>query len=100
MPPRGKRLRLSNEGVQNDEHMRPAVDELKKAVPVAAPSGPAASGDVTAARAAQPPRGPVLAPVKGVQDAETPGEAAGEALRVKCHIGQGTKLSQTYKFPR
>eukprot|EP00959_Pyramimonas_sp_CCMP1952_P240230 5020004-Pyramimonas_sp.AAC.1 len=48
MPPRGKRLRLSTEGVQNDEHMRTAVDELKKAAPTTAPSSLAASGDVTA----------------------------------------------------
>eukprot|EP00959_Pyramimonas_sp_CCMP1952_P330140 6912335-Pyramimonas_sp.AAC.1 len=96
MPPRGKRLRLSTEGVQNDEHTRAAVDELKKAAPitaprglaasgdvtapsgsaasgdVAVPSGPAASGYVAATRAAQPSRGPVLAPAKGVQDVKTP----------------------------
>eukprot|EP00959_Pyramimonas_sp_CCMP1952_P025025 525130-Pyramimonas_sp.AAC.1 len=45
MPPKGKRLRLPDEGVQNHQHMRPAVEELKKAASVAAPSGPAASGD-------------------------------------------------------
>eukprot|EP00959_Pyramimonas_sp_CCMP1952_P229745 4803299-Pyramimonas_sp.AAC.1 len=33
VPPRGERLRLPNEAVQNDQHMRPAVDELKKAAP-------------------------------------------------------------------
>eukprot|EP00959_Pyramimonas_sp_CCMP1952_P180593 3775968-Pyramimonas_sp.AAC.1 len=64
--------------------MRPAVEELKKAASVAVPSGPAASGDVTAAWAAQPSRGPALAPAKCVKDAETPGEAAEEALRLKC----------------
>eukprot|EP00959_Pyramimonas_sp_CCMP1952_P369377 7736888-Pyramimonas_sp.AAC.1 len=88
--------------------MRTAVDELKKAAPatapsslaasgeVNAPSGPAASGDVTApsgpaasgyvaaTRAAQPPRGPVLAPAKIVQDVKTLGEAAEKALRIKC----------------
>eukprot|EP00959_Pyramimonas_sp_CCMP1952_P063323 1323515-Pyramimonas_sp.AAC.1 len=100
MPPKGETPSIVNEGVQHDEHMRPAVDELKKAAPVAAPSGPAASGEVAAARAAQPPRGPVLAPARGAQDVKTPGEAAEEALRIKCPVGQGTKLSQKYKFPR
>eukprot|EP00959_Pyramimonas_sp_CCMP1952_P456135 9472681-Pyramimonas_sp.AAC.1 len=67
---------------------------------VTAPSGPAASGYVAATRTAQPPRGPVLAPAKGAQDVKAPGEAAEEALRIKCPVGQGTTLSQRYKFPK
>eukprot|EP00959_Pyramimonas_sp_CCMP1952_P006095 127710-Pyramimonas_sp.AAC.1 len=43
MHPEGKRLRLPTEGVQNDQHMRPAVEELSKVMSVAEPSGPAAS---------------------------------------------------------
>eukprot|EP00959_Pyramimonas_sp_CCMP1952_P109600 2292658-Pyramimonas_sp.AAC.1 len=39
---------------------------------VTKPSGQAASGTVAAARAAQPPRGPALAPVTCVQGAKTP----------------------------
>eukprot|EP00959_Pyramimonas_sp_CCMP1952_P332286 6958190-Pyramimonas_sp.AAC.1 len=62
MPPKEERLRLLTEGVQNDQHMRPALEELSKVVPVAKPSGPAASGKVTAERAAQPSREPLLAP--------------------------------------
>eukprot|EP00959_Pyramimonas_sp_CCMP1952_P096422 2015715-Pyramimonas_sp.AAC.1 len=40
--PRGGRFRFPSEGVQNDQYMRPAVDELKEAAPVAAPCGLAA----------------------------------------------------------
>eukprot|EP00959_Pyramimonas_sp_CCMP1952_P019960 421574-Pyramimonas_sp.AAC.1 len=48
MPPEGKRLRLPNEGVQNDVNMRVAVERLKKAAPAKAPSGPAVSGSGSA----------------------------------------------------
>eukprot|EP00959_Pyramimonas_sp_CCMP1952_P009961 207594-Pyramimonas_sp.AAC.1 len=39
MPPRGKTQRPANEGVQNDEPLRAALNEFNKAAPAAAPSG-------------------------------------------------------------
>eukprot|EP00959_Pyramimonas_sp_CCMP1952_P328846 6884858-Pyramimonas_sp.AAC.1 len=44
MPPMGKRVRLPNEGVQNDVNMRMTVERLKKTAPAKAPSGSAVSG--------------------------------------------------------
>eukprot|EP00959_Pyramimonas_sp_CCMP1952_P087391 1828394-Pyramimonas_sp.AAC.1 len=43
MSPRGKNQISEEEGVQNDEHMRTALNELQKAAPATAPSGLAVS---------------------------------------------------------
>eukprot|EP00959_Pyramimonas_sp_CCMP1952_P049243 1028841-Pyramimonas_sp.AAC.1 len=43
MPPKGKSQGSENEGVQNEEPLRTALNELNKAAPAAAPSGLAVS---------------------------------------------------------
>eukprot|EP00959_Pyramimonas_sp_CCMP1952_P040839 853991-Pyramimonas_sp.AAC.1 len=63
MPPKGQSQRSEGEGVQNDVHMRTALNELHKAAPAMAPSGLAvsmsgsASGDVAIPVHVAPPSG-------------------------------------------
>eukprot|EP00959_Pyramimonas_sp_CCMP1952_P333760 6989599-Pyramimonas_sp.AAC.1 len=79
--------------------MRAVIEELSKIVPIAKPSGEAASGEVTAERAVQPPREPVVAPVTCVEAAKTPGEEAEEAIRQKC-TANGTGRLSGKRFPK